>query len=832
MFLLQFSQPLVYLLVIASVVTGFMGHVVDAVVIFAVVFLNAVVGFFQESKAGKAVDSLKKMVLTEATVLRHGKKNRLSSKELVPGDVVFLQSGDKVPADLRIFESRNLLIDESALTGESLPVEKKVGVVPLGVELADRWNMAHAGTWATYGQGWGLVTETGPRTASGKIAALMDTVVDLSTPLTKQIAGFSQVLLYVILALSAVTFGVGLLRHESPLHMFMAAVALAVGMIPEGLPAAITITLAIGMNRLAKRGAIVRKLPVVETLGSTTVVCTDKTGTLTQNQMTVKKLFTEEGVIDVTGSGYDPAGDFRQNGVVLPSLPVGAQRLLIGGALCNDSSLSQTDGNWTVQGDPTEAALLVSATKAKDPVEKRLREQPRVDVIPFESDQQYMVTLHKDGQEQRVYAKGAVERVVDLCAESNKSWNRETILRQADDFSREGYRVLAFAEGTLNQGQTLANPETWRGRLTFSGLQAMMDPPRPEAKEAIAVCHRAGIQVKMITGDHVLTATAIASQLGLGNGLKSITGKELADLTEEQLAVTVKEVAVFARVDPSQKWRLVKALQSNGHVTAMTGDGVNDAPALKQADIGIAMGRAGTDVAREASAMILTDDNFATIEAAIEEGRGVFDNLTKFILWTLPTNLGEGLLVMLAIFMGLELPILPVQILWINLSTALLLGLMLTFEPTEPGIMERPPRPPKSPLLTKTLYLRTLLVSLAMATSGFWIFNHITSIGGTEAQARTAVVNLVVFIEIFYLFNCRSLTKSPWALGFFSNPWALVGALGMGVLQGLFTYAPLMNQWFSTEPIPLEHWLKITGISLGVFFLIGFEKYLRTDKNS
>jgi cation-transporting P-type ATPase F len=839
-FLMQFAQPLVYLLVAASVVTLVLEHYIDSAVIFAVVLINAIVGFIQEAKAEKAIESLKKMVQTEATVIRDGARRRIPSSELTPGDLVLLQSGDKIPADLRLIHIRDLQIDESALTGESVPVQKSIDELTDDTIMADRSNMAYAGTLTTYGQGKGFVVAIGKQTASGQIAEMISEAVDIATPLTKKITHFSGILLYAIGFLAVCTFAIGIYRDEPMLDMFMAAVALSVGMIPEGLPAAITITLAIGVKRLANRRAIIRKLPAVETLGSTTVICSDKTGTLTQNQMTVQHVVAAEGHFAVNGSGYDPEGYLlHEDGTKVDSVPEGVMRVLIAGALCNDAHLANEDGIWKIQGDPTEAALLVSTIKGGCAAEELTAFMPRLDVIPFESDRQYMATLHADADTgvNRIFLKGALERVLELCEQQLAPDCREVpldadaIIGAAESFARKGYRVLAFAEGTCDSETTRFGSDGIDRKLLFTGLQALMDPPRPESKQAVGVCLRAGIDVKMITGDHALTASAIAAQLGLRsrsddeNGLpKAITGRSLNDIPDDELASVVENNAVFARVDPSQKFRLVEALQSRGNIVAMTGDGVNDAPALKQADIGIAMGKTGTDVAREAADMVLTDDNFATIESAVEEGRGIFDNLTKFIVWTMPTNLGEGLLIMVAIFLGIALPVVPVQILWINMTTAVLLGLMLAFEPAERNVMTRPPRNPGSPILRTGLIVRIFLVGLIMTAGGYLIFNHIIDDGGDIAQARTVVVNLVVFTELFYLFNCRSLTHSPWSIGFFANRWVLLGCSVMILLQLLLTYTPIMNLWFNTAPITGFQWLKLLGVSLVAYIIIELEK--------
>jgi cation-transporting ATPase F len=841
-FLKQFRQPLVYLLVIAGGVTAFLGHWVDSGVIFGVVLVNAVVGFLQESKAEKAVDSLKKMVTTEATVVRDGQKTRAPSRELTLGDVVHLQSGDKVPADVRLFEVRNLQVDESALTGEAVPVEKKTDPSTAGTVLADRTCMAYGGSLVTYGQARAVVVAIGNSTENGRIAQMVQDAVELETVLTRKIKVFSHYLLYAILALSVVTFLVGMFRGIPFVDIFMSTVALAIGMIPEGLPAAVTIILALGMGRLARRRAIVRKLPAVETLGSTTVICSDKTGTLTQNQMTVQTLALGEGRYEVTGGGYSPEGQIQRNGQTVP--PAGfspaLRECLTAGMLCNDSALIESDGRWSIQGDPTEGAMIVSARKAglkEDDLRQRF---PRRDVIPFESDRQYMATLHDSPDGSVVYMKGAVEKIVERCGQSIEAAGdvrpieSDRVRKEAEDFAGQGFRVLAFCRAAMPAGTTAIAPDSLPSDMVFVGLQVMMDPPRQEAIEAVKACQAAGVRVKMITGDHALTASAIAGQIGLdpestknGRLPKAVTGQELAGVSDEDLPELAESTVVFARVDPAQKLRLVKALQSRGQVVAMTGDGVNDAPALKQANIGVAMGLGGTDVAREAADMVLTDDNFATIEAAVEEGRGIFDNLTKFFLWTLPTNLGEGLLVMLSIFLGWQLPLQPVQILWINMTTAVCLGLMLAFEPVEAGAMQRPPRDPDQALLTRELVERLIVVSVLMGAGGFGAFFLAQKQELSVEVARTIVVNMVVFVEMTYLLNCRSLTHSPFKIGFFKNNWVLGGMAITAVLQGVLTYVPLMNRLFQTAPMPLLTWTWVVGVGVLVYFVVEVEKGIR-----
>ncbi len=835
-FLLQFHQPLIYILIVAAAVTALLQEWVDAGVIFGVVLVNAFIGYIQEAKAVKAIEALAKTMTTEAMVLRAGKKQRISSAEVVPGDIVLLKSGDKVPADMRLLQSRDLQVDESALTGESVPVEKRAEVLDHDTSLADRLNMVYASGLVTYGQGSGVVVAIGDQTEVGRISRLISTTEALETPLTRKIAYFSHLLLYTILALAAITFLIGLVRGESIFDMFLAVVALAVGAIPEGLPAALTITLAIGVARMARRQAIIRKLSAVETLGSTTVICTDKTGTLTENQMTVQQISAGGERFAVTGTGYSPEGQILRQGIEVDAAGSSAlMECLKAGLLCNDSLLLEKDGRWALQGDPTEGALLVSAVKAGLDMTGLRQRFPRMDAIPFESQHQYMATLHAGDADGPgiIYIKGSVEAVLERCAASLDAAGRQVVLdseriqKDVEEMASGGMRLLAFAKGEIKQGATRLDHADVAAGMTFIGLQGMIDPPRREAIIAVEKCHTAGIKVKMITGDHVLTASSIARQVGLHRPLDVVNGKTLAEVSDEKLIDVAEETNVFARVTPEQKLRLVEALQARGNVVAMTGDGVNDAPALKRADIGVSMGITGTDVAKEAANMVLTDDNFASIEAAVEEGRGIFDNLTKFIVWTLPTNLGEGLVILAAIFAGVTLPILPVQILWINMTTAVLLGLMLAFEPREPGIMTRPPRDPKTPILTRELIVRILIVGTLLLAGSFGLFELGLMRGATEAQARTIAVNVFVMTEIFYLFNCRSLTQSMFRVGFFSNLWVFGGVVIMLILQMLFTYLPAMNFMFQSTPIGLFEWGGILAVAVTASFIVGAEKWLR-----
>ena len=827
-FLAQFNNPLLYILMVSSVITLVVKQeLVDALVIFGAVLVNVVIGYIQEARAEKAIEALAKAMTTEATVIRAGQRQRIAAPELTMGDIVALQAGDKVPADLRLLRSRDLQIAEAALTGESVAVEKNADVQLLSeTVLADRRNMAYASTLVTYGQATGIVVAIGDHTEIGRISQLISSTTELATPLTRKISEFSKIILYAILALAVLTFIVEVARGASVIETMTAAIAFAVAMIPEGLPAALTVTLAIGVSRMARRRAIIRKLPAVEALGSTTIICSDKTGTLTQNQMTVQQIVASGVEYDVTGSGYAPSGQIVP-GNNAPTNNVALTECLAAGLLCNDSSLVEKEGRWQAQGDPTEVALIVAARKAQ--IDASLQ---RLDTIPFESQHQYMATLHTIGSTRRIYIKGAVEVLLERCVDALDAAGQSIALDQAqihravDTMALRGLRVLAFARRDISGAEKIAHADVASG-LTFLGLQGIIDPPRDEAMRAARACQDAGIKVKMITGDHALTASAIACQIGLADSCESaaLTGRQIAELTDEQLIQAVDQTPVFARVSPEQKLRLVEALQAKGHVVAMTGDGVNDGPALKQANIGIAMGITGTDVAKEAADMVLTDDNFATIEAAVEEGRGVFDNLTKIIAWTLPTNLGEGLIILVALLLNLSLPILPIQILWINMVTSAALGLTLAVELKEPNIMRRLPRNSNAPILTGELLGRIALVGMIILLAALFIFEYELSSGDTVVQARTAAVNAVVVIEIFYLLNCRSLTQSMFQLGLWSNRWIIIGIGAMLAMQLLFTYAPFMNVLFGSAPIPLEMWLDVLAFGVATYVIVEIEKW-------
>ncbi|MET8764277.1 HAD-IC family P-type ATPase [Lentzea sp. NPDC004782] len=775
----QLHHPLIYVLLAAATVTAALGEVVDASVVFGVVVINAVIGFIQEARAERALDALVSMVRTEATVVRDGVAARVASTELVPGDVVLLEAGDQVGADLRLVAADELRVDESALTGESVPAVKDPVSLPSDTSLADRANMAYSGTLVTAGGGRGVVVATGADTEIGRVHRLVSTTETVQTPLTRKLARFSQVLTVVILGLAVFSVVVGVLRGEPLGEMVTAAVALAVGAIPEGLPAAVTVTLAIGVARMARRNAIIRRLPAVETLGSTTVICTDKTGTLTANAMTVTAVVAGGVRHDVSGIGYAPTGDFT------PELGPAARECLLAGLACNDARIVQDGDRWLPVGDPTEAALVVAARKAG------LDEVPqRVDVLPFSSERRFMATLHANGV---VYVKGAVERVLALCGLGHSA--------AAEDLAATGLRVLALGRAT---GVDLT-AEALRGNVELLGFVAMHDPARPEAVEAVRACQDAGIEVKMITGDHPATARTIAAQFGISD--------------------------VHARVAPEEKLRLVKDIQAGGDVVAMTGDGVNDAPALRRADIGVAMGRGGTEVAKQAADMVLTDDNFASIRAAVEEGRAVFDNLRKFIIWTLPTNMAEGLVILTAILLGVALPILPVQILWINMTTAVALGLTLAFEPREPDVMKRPPLPPSLPLLTRQLVGRIVFVSAILLACSFGAFRWQLTAGASLEVARTVAVNVFVGAQIAYLVNCRSLENLRPHVGLGRNRWLLVGVALTAGLQLLLTYAPFMNRLFHTAPLAWQPWVVVLVLSAFAYVLVELEKWRQRHMN-
>ncbi|MEM8613811.1 MAG: HAD-IC family P-type ATPase, partial [Cyanobacteria bacterium P01_H01_bin.105] len=753
-FLLQFHQPLLYILLIAGAVKAFLGSWTNASVIWGVTVINAIIGYVQEAKAEGAIASLAKTVTTETTVLREGQMLQIPSQDLVPGDIVLLTSGDKVPADLRVIKTRSLQVDESALTGESVPVTKSIHPLEENTLLAERTNMAYAGSFVTFGQGTGIVVATADGTEVGKISQSMEQRINLSTPLTRKFAKFSRLLLYGILTLATLTFAIGLGQGESWDYMFEAAVALAVSAIPEGLPAVVTITLAIGVNRMARRHAIIRKLPAVEALGGATVICSDKTGTLTENQMTVQAIYTGT-FYRVSGGGYSPKGeitldtdDGTTNSYELSAV---LESCLMAGVLCNDARLKQTGDSWSVVGDPTEGALIAAAAKAEFSQSKLAAIKPRLDSIPFESQYQYMATLH-DANPRVIYVKGSVEALLSRCSYMMNAYghrirlSRSQVEQGVNAMAEQGLRVLAFAQKEVSEHQHAIDHDDIKTGLVFIGLQGMIDPPRPEAIAAIHACRSAGIQVKMITGDHIATARVIAKRMGIqkSDDVLAFEGQQLETMDDRQLAQAVETGDVFARVAPTQKLRLVEALQQKGEIIAMTGDGVNDAPALKQADIGTAMGKGGTEVAREAADMLLTDDNFASIEAAVEEGRTVYQNLRKAIAFLLPVNGGESMTILISALLARDLPILSLQVLWLNMINSLTMTVPLAFEPKSKGLMQQPPRNPKEPLITRKLLQRILTVSVFNWILIFGMFEWAKATTGDIAIARTMAIQALV----------------------------------------------------------------------------------------
>ncbi len=812
-FLQQFNQAFIYILIAAGATKAILGEWVNAGVIWGVTLINAIIGYLQESRAEGAIAALAKSVITEATVIRHGQKLRIPSTELVVGDVVWLASGDKVPADVRLCQVKDLQINESGLTGESVPVEKIAEVLEPEAPVADRDNMAYAGGFVTFGQGMGVVVAVGKNTETGKISGLMESRLDLTTPLTRKFNQFSQNWLMFVLFAATLTFAVGLGQRNFK-EALEAAVALTVSAVPEGLPAVITVTLAIGVARMAQRNTIIRKLPAVETLGGATVICSDKTGTLTQNEMTVQKIWADQHLFEVTGSGYSPEGEIVLDGnsIEVTAYPQ-LRECLLAGWLCNDTSIEREDKKYKVVGDPTEAALLVSARKGLANIEAITCEYLRLDVIPFESQFQYMATLHRREGENLAYIKGSGEAVLQRC--SLEAESKSAIHNQIDSLAKQGLRVLAFAKKAFPAHQTTINHADIAEGLTFIGLQASIDPPRPEAIAAVHVCQQAGIQVKMITGDHIITAQAIAKRMGFrrGRNIIAYTGAELTQMSPEALEEAVEQGVVFARVAPEQKLRIVEALQRRGEIVAMTGDGVNDAPALKQADIGIAMG-SGTEVAKEAADAILTDDNFASIEAAIEEGRSVYKNLTKAISFILPVNGGESMTILISTLLGRELPILSLQILWLNMLNSITMTVPLSLEPSSPDVMKQPPRPVDEPFLTINRLKRILAISLYNWTLIFGMFEWVKqSPWGTVELARTMAIQALVIARIFYLLSISQLLpalQSRWASGGDRQggaPAVSAGIILAMALQIIFSNSEFINAVFGTAPMSLDQWM-------------------------
>lgn len=839
-FLMQFNNMLIYVLIAAAVFTAFLLEWLDTAVILAVVIINATIGFIQEGKAEKAMESIRDMLSPMANVLRDGKEREISAEELVPGDIVMLKSGDRVPADLRISRVRNAQVDEAVLTGESVPVNKQVDTVEKQTPLGDRKNMAYSGTILTGGQLRGVVVATGGKAEIGRISEMVSQVEELSTPLLRKIDVFGRWLSVVIVLLSAGFFALGYyFRDFTAVEMFMAVVSLAVASIPEGLPAIMTITLALGVKRMAKQNAIIRRLPAVETLGSVTVICSDKTGTLTRNEMTVARVIMAQKAFSVSGVGYEPEGDFslvENNGdednrkKVSPEEYPPLFELARAGLLAGEARLTRQDNQWIIEGMPTEGSLVVLAAKAGINLEEIKEKHPRLDVIPFESERRYMAGLYEISEGENIACiKGAPEKVLDMCSkqrtdDQDEPLDQDEWMQRAEALADSGHRVLAIALKNMGSADSLDDDDILD--LTLLGLVGIIDPPREEAVEAIKECRKAGIQVKMITGDHVLTARSIGASMGIGDGEHAISGREMENAGEEELVRLVEENEVFARSSPEHKLRIMEALQSQNQVVAMTGDGVNDAPALKRADVGIAMGIKGSEATKEAAEMVLADDNFATIEMAVKEGRTIYDNLIKTILFILPTNGAEALMVISSVLIIFDvMPITPLQILWVNMVTAVTLALALSFEPAEDNIMERPPRPPDEPIISRYLLWRITFVSVIIAAASILLFHLQWSTGASIEQARTVAVNTLVAGQLFYLFNSRFLERSSMSIrSLISNGKALVAVAVLVFFQLGFTYLRPLQDLFGTASIPVMDWKWIMVSGMVIFLLVEMEK--------
>jgi magnesium-transporting ATPase (P-type) len=840
-FLAQFNNILIYVLLAAGFIKLMLNLWVDAGIIFAVVTLNALLGFIQEGKAEKALDSIRNMLSAEARVMRDGETRMIAADRLVPGDIVLLESGDKIPADLRLVDAKNLRTEEAALTGESVPTDKTTNVVPVNATVGDRENMAFSGTMVVSGRATGVAVATGSDTELGRINQLLAHVNSLETPLLRQIKKFGYSITAAIGVISVLIFAYGKwVAGMNFVELFQAVVGIAVSLIPEGLPALITITLAIGVQRMAQRNAIIRRLPAVETLGSVSRICSDKTGTLTLMEMMVVSAVTAESAYQITGDGYAPNGEIQKDGKPAAKDPVLA---LMGrvSMLCNDAELFQHEGVWKVEGDPTEGALYPFASKLGMDRATEQAMSPRIDAIPFESERKFMATLHKstDGGE-ALFVKGAPEVILDHCDRAQTaegqavSLDRAHFTQSADRLAAQGERVLALAwlETPAVKAGSLG-PADLPKTLVLLGLIGLLDPPRKEAIEAVKECHDGGIRVTMITGDHKITAAAIARMLGIGDGKTAITGGEIEDMDSATLQQCVRDVDVFARASPEHKLRLVKAIQANKQIVAMTGDGVNDAPSLKKADIGVAMGIKGTEVTKEAAGMILADDNFASITAAVKEGRTVYNNIEKAMLFMLPTNIAQGLVIAVAIFFGFTMPITAPQVLWVNMVTSVALGLVISFEPHESDVMNRPPRAVNRPIVTGFGIWRIAFVGLALLAYTLLAFFWMKSHGASDALARTVAVNAITIGQVFYLLNSRYLLDSSFSLAaHMGNKYLPLGIGAVVILQLLFTYAPPFQHLFDNEAIPLWVWPWLLAGGLLFFIVVEAEKLVIRSSGS
>ena len=836
-FFMQFHNILIYVLLGAAVITALLDHLVDTGVILAVVLANAVIGFIQEGKAEKAMDAIRLMLAPQASVLRDGERQQVAGAQLVPGDIVVLEAGDKVPADLRLLSAHGMAVQEAILTGESVPVDKNIPAVAEGAAIGDRACMAYSGTLVTSGQCKGLVVATGSATEIGRISGMLSTVEVLTTPLLAQMNVFARLLTVVILLVAAglLVFGYYAGQYDFP-ELFMVVVGLSVAAIPEGLPAVLTITLAIGVQAMARRHAIVRRLPAIETLGSVSVICTDKTGTLTRNEMLVASVLTDRHLFTLEGAGYEPKGALKLEAAeVAPDEHGVLEDIARAAVLCNDAALQEKAGTWTVNGDPMEGALLALAGKVGLDGRREQGRWNRTDTIPFDATYRFMATLnHNHERHARIFVKGAPEQVLSMCSSQRDAQGRELPLdknywqEKSETIAAGGERVLAFAMKTVPTDHTILEFDDVESELVLLGMVGMIDPPRPEAITAVKQCREAGIRVKMITGDHAGTAAAIGAQIGLANPVKVLAGTDLDAMDDAALQLAVPDCDIYARTSPEHKLRLVMALQARGNTVAMTGDGVNDAPALKRADAGIAMGKKGSEAAKEASELVLADDNFASIVAAIQEGRTVYDNIKKVISWTLPTSTGEALTIIVALLLGMTLPVTPIQILWINLITVSTLGIALAFEPTEANSMRRPPRPRNEPLLSMTLVWHIVLVSLLFLCGVFGLYQHAIGKGYPVELARTIALNTLVVMEIFQLFFIRNIygTSLTWkAIRGTKVVWLVV--IIVTVAQFAITYLPPLQAVFDTRAIPFFDGVLIILAGVALFAVIETEKQIR-----
>jgi magnesium-transporting ATPase (P-type) len=835
-FLSHFNNVLIYVLLVSSVVTAVLQHWIDTGVILAVVIANAIISFIQEGRAEKAMDAIRGMLAPHSSALRDGRRSSVDSVDLVPGDVVIIEAGDRVPADLRLIEARGLKAEEAILTGESVPVDKATGAVPERAVLGDRTSMLFSGTLVAAGAGRGVVVTTGSQTQIGQISGLLSEVEMLTTPLVHQMNVFARWLTFFILVIAAslliYAYFVG---HMEFSELFMAVVGLTVAAIPEGLPAVLTITLAVGVQAMARRNAVVRRLPAIETLGSVSVICSDKTGTLTRNEMMAASLVGQHRYT-AEGDGYAPEGAVRRDdGTTSPSDQPSLLEFALAAALCNDAVLRKADNEWRVDGDPMEGALMTLAGKILGEGKELLRSWKRTDAIPFDAAHRYMAVLHHDHHGgARIDVKGAPEAVISLCADqraddgSSKPLDESEWYKKVEELASKGQRVIAVATRGVPQKHVVLNAADLDRKLTLIGLIGLIDPPRPEAIAAVAECHSAGIRVKMITGDHRATARAIARMVGLKNTDRVLTGADIDAMSDAELAIAANDTDIFARTSPAHKLRLVTALQSRGLTVAMTGDGVNDAPALKRADAGIAMGRKGSEAAKEAAELVLADDNFASIAAAVREGRTVYDNIKKVISWTLPTNIGEAMTIVAALLASMALPITAVQILWVNLITGITLGLALAFESTEPGTMSRPPRPRHEPLLGGDLVWHIILVSGLFLAGVFGMFFYAIDRGYEPALAQTIAMNTLVVMEIFHLFFIRNIygTSLTWT-AVRGTPIVWMTVTIIVVAQFAITYLPPLQTVFGTRPVPIVDGFIIVSVGAVFFALVEMEKQMR-----